>query len=270
MSAPSIAQLPQLHSQLHPESRQCKPCQSELCQSELCQSELCQSELRQPKRSVQPVRSPAWRVGWLRPWLLLIGLVLMPLKATAQVPDPDSASLASSTAPAPTANFVPQVTLDAARRLAALSTPGLPGLGWPDKFLPSADRLTQVRLVIKLSDRRVYVYSRDQLKTSFPVAIGRAGWETPVGTYQVIDMQHDPIWQHPFTGELVPPGSDNPLGVRWIGFWTDGTNYIGLHGTPNEESVGRPASHGCVRMYNQDVVKLFEMVRLGTPVEVIP
>lgn len=165
---------------------------------------------------------------------------------------------------------VSQTVLKVVNQLAAATAPPLPGLGYADRFLPAPDPLTKMRLVIKLGERRVYVYHENQVKQSFPVAIGRDGWETPVGLHRVIQMQHDPIWQHPFTGELVPPGSANPLGARWIGFWTDGTNYIGFHGTPNEETVGQPASHGCVRMYNQDVIKLFEMVRIGTPVEVVP
>jgi lipoprotein-anchoring transpeptidase ErfK/SrfK len=160
--------------------------------------------------------------------------------------------------------------LDVVNKISVATAPNLPGLGYPDRFLPAPDRFATIHLVLKLGERRVYVYQKDQVQASFPVAIGRSGWETPTGSYQVIQMQHDPVWQHPFTGEVVPPGAENPLGVRWIGFWTDGTNYIGFHGTPNEESVGRPASHGCVRMYNRDVVKLFEMVRLGTPVSVVP
>ena len=60
------------------------------------------------------------------------------------------------------------------------------------------------------------------------------------------------------------------MGERWIGFWTDGTNYIGFHGTPNEETVGQAASHGCVRMLNRDVLALFEKVGIGTIVVVEP
>ena len=71
---------------------------------------------------------------------------------------------------------------------------------------------------------------------------------------------------NPFTDEVMPPGPENPLGDRWIGFWSDGNNVIGFHGTPNRESVGRAASHGCVRMYNEDIRQLFDMVDLGTPV----
>jgi len=156
--------------------------------------------------------------------------------------------------------------------LASSSSPSVevPELGGANPYLPSADVVAKLHLVIRLSDRRVYVYDRDKVTTSFPIAIGRSGWETPTGKFQVMDKITNPAWEHPFTGEIAPPGVDNPLGSRWIGFWTDGTNYIGFHGTPNPESVGTPASHGCIRMYDKDVISLFEMVRVGTPVEVVP
>jgi L,D-transpeptidase ErfK/SrfK len=188
---------------------------------------------------------------------------------TGQIPvSPQPNSVAKPQAP--TANFVPQNVLDAANRIPVSTGLPLPGLGYADRFLPAPDLLANTRLLIKLGERRVYVYQKNQVLTSFPVAIGRDGWETPVGSHQVIQMVHNPVWEHPFTGELVPPGADNPLGARWIGFWTDGTNYIGFHGTPNEDSVGQSVSHGCVRMYNQDVIKLFQMVKIGTPVQVMP
>jgi lipoprotein-anchoring transpeptidase ErfK/SrfK len=72
-------------------------------------------------------------------------------------------------------------------------------------------------------------------------------------------MLKQPTWIHPFTGETVPGSTpENPLGTRWIGFWTDGENSIGFHGTPNPESVGKAVSHGCVRMYNEaEVVDIY-------------
>jgi L,D-transpeptidase ErfK/SrfK len=102
------------------------------------------------------------------------------------------------------------------------------------------------------------------------VAVGRTGWETPTGRFSIFEMQQNPAWQHPFTGEVVPPGGNNPLGQRWLGFWSDGTNSIGFHGTPQESSIGQAISHGCVRLRNQDVVELYEKVALGTPVYVVP
>ncbi|HEY9727345.1 MAG TPA: L,D-transpeptidase [Chroococcales cyanobacterium] len=125
-------------------------------------------------------------------------------------------------------------------------------------------------LVIKLSDRRVYVYQNRKLKASYPVAIGKAGWETPTGNYKVMDMQPHPVWEHPWTGEVILEGPKNPLGARWIAFWTDGHNSIGFHGTPAEQLVGQAVSHGCVRMRNRDIVALYDQVKLGTPVTVRP
>lgn len=149
---------------------------------------------------------------------------------------------------------------------------GLENLLSPRNHSPAnnADERNKIRLVIKLSDRLVYVYEDKELKTSYPIAVGRDGWETPTGNYEVIQAIENPSWEHPFTGEIVPPGPTNPLGARWIGFWTDGTNYIGFHGTPEEETVGTAASHGCVRMYDEDAIALFEKVKIGTPVIVEP
>ena len=129
-------------------------------------------------------------------------------------------------------------------------------------------RKTNRRLVISLAQRRVYVYEKDDLMVSYPVAIGKDGWETPKGTWKVDQMIHNPSWQHPWTGEIVPPGPDNPLGRRWIGFWNDGVNAIGFHGTPNENLVGQAVSHGCVRMKNAHIEAMFKQIAMGATVEV--
>ena len=136
----------------------------------------------------------------------------------------------------------------------------------------------RARLLLVLEDGR-------ELRR-FPVAVGRPGWETPVGQFQVIELVADPIWEHPATGVHVAPGPDNPLGSRWIGFHRDcrgrsGFNGVevltvegcvsaGFHGTPQRESVGRAVSHGCVRLFDEHVRELFELVQLGTPVTVLP
>ncbi|MFQ3679539.1 MAG: L,D-transpeptidase, partial [Pseudanabaenaceae cyanobacterium] len=68
---------------------------------------------------------------------------------------------------------------------------------------------------------------------------------------------------------VIPAGDpENPLGDRWIGFWTDGKNWSGFHGTPNPRSVGTAASHGCLRMFNEDIRELFGWVSTLTVVEV--
>ncbi len=127
------------------------------------------------------------------------------------------------------------------------------------------------RLVISLSNRRVTLYSGKTQMKSYPIAVGRAGWETPTGEFKVMDMQQNPTWINPFTGKSVPNSDPkNPLGAYWIGFWTDGNNWIGFHGTPEANSVGQAASHGCIRMYNRDIEALFQAVNLGTSVRVVP
>ncbi|MEH2381977.1 MAG: L,D-transpeptidase [Nostoc sp.] len=130
------------------------------------------------------------------------------------------------------------------------------------------DAKTKTQVVVVLSDRRTYVYAGDEVIASYPIAVGKKGWETPTGSFQVIHMRHYPIWRHPITGKVFQAGTDSPLGDRWIGFWSDGRNEIGFHGTPDVDLVGTAVSHGCLRMRNSDVRLLYEQVSLGTTVVV--
>jgi lipoprotein-anchoring transpeptidase ErfK/SrfK len=135
---------------------------------------------------------------------------------------------------------------------------------------PSEAVVEPIRLVISLSRREVGVYSGKKRLKAYPIAVGRDGWETPTGQFEVKQMLQNPTWINPMTGKVVPTGDpNNPLGDYWIGFWTDGTNWIGFHGTPDTKSVGKAASHGCIRMHARDVEDLYSQVGLGTPVTVI-
>ena len=126
-----------------------------------------------------------------------------------------------------------------------------------------------VNLTIKLKEKRVYVYKGDRLITKYPIAIGKRGWETPTGEWQIMEKIKNPAWTSFKTGEVFAPGRENPLGSRWIGFWTDGQDVIGFHGTPDVKSIGTAASHGCVRMLNRDVKALYRIVKVGTTVTVV-
>jgi lipoprotein-anchoring transpeptidase ErfK/SrfK len=130
--------------------------------------------------------------------------------------------------------------------------------------------VTDTSVVVTLSDRRVYLYKSGRSIASYPLAIGQRGWETPTGTFHVLRMLQAPVWQHPITGEIVPPGANNPLGSRWIGFWADDRTEIGFHGTNQEELIGQAVSHGCLRMRNRDVEALYTQIAEGTPVTVRP
>jgi lipoprotein-anchoring transpeptidase ErfK/SrfK len=126
-----------------------------------------------------------------------------------------------------------------------------------------------VTLLLKLKEKQVYVYRGDKLLNKYPVAIGKKGRETPTGEWQVMEKIKNPGWTSFRTGEYFAPGKENPLGSRWIGFWTDGKDVIGFHGTPNVKSIGKAVSNGCVRMYNRHVKALFPLVKVGTTVKVV-
>jgi len=138
----------------------------------------------------------------------------------------------------------------------------------PEPVLPES--ASQIHLALRLKERKVYVYRDSTILAVYSVAIGKPGWETPTGSFRILAMQQNPGWINPFTREIVPPSSDNPMGERVIAFWTDGQDFIGFHGTPNRESVGQAASHGCVRMYNEDIREMYGMLTVGTTVVVEP
>jgi lipoprotein-anchoring transpeptidase ErfK/SrfK len=146
--------------------------------------------------------------------------------------------------------------------------PGLPSLDSPAEYLPEVQ--SPIRLVLRLRQRRVYVYQEDEVLNSYPVAIGRSDTPTPTGTFEVFQMIENPRWQNPWTGEVRSPGASSALGLRWIGFANRPNGIIGFHGTPTLSSIGQAASNGCVRMRNEDVLALYDQVEIGTPVVVEP
>jgi lipoprotein-anchoring transpeptidase ErfK/SrfK len=171
--------------------------------------------------------------------------------------------------------------LHAAPTLRAASLPGEPALNLQAQASAAAREL-----VLDRRRRQLLVLEQGRELRRFPVAVGRPGWETPEGRFRVQELVADPAWEHPVTGERVPPGPANPLGSRWIGFHRDcrgrvgfngqehlvvqGCVSAGFHGTPNRGSVGQAVSHGCVRLFDEHVRELFELVQIGTPVTVIP
>lgn len=214
----------------------------------------------------------------LRPKNFIFLCLSAAMLALGQLPVGVALGAETSENSAPTSVPVSTTTMEAVPPpdVQVLEIPSLPSLGAADDYLPIVPATPPmvvaevVRLELRLGERKVYVFKNDQIIASYPVAIGRAGWETPTGNFAVRDMIENPGWENFRTGEVMPPGEDNPLGVRWISFWTDGVNEIGFHGTPNEELIGQAVSHGCVRMRNQDVMALFNKVAIGTPVVVKP
>lgn len=128
----------------------------------------------------------------------------------------------------------------------------------------------QPRLVVHLGARQVTLYQNDEPQATYDIAVGREGWETPTGSFQILNLRENPAWRNPITGEVVTNSAENPLGSRWIGFWTDGKHQIGFHGTNQDELIGQAVSHGCIRMRDADIQALFTQVAIGTPVIVEP
>jgi lipoprotein-anchoring transpeptidase ErfK/SrfK len=149
------------------------------------------------------------------------------------------------------------------------STPTVPTTVTPVVATKSLPPIVAVNLVLRLKERKVYVYQGERLLATYPVAVGRKGHETPTGEWQVMETIVNPGWTNFNTGAVVPPGPRNPMGTRWIAFWTDGEDTIGFHGTPDVKSVGKAVSSGCVRMYNKDVQAMYAVVKVGTIVRVV-
>src|SRR5438445_4485724 len=95
---------------------------------------------------------------------------------------------------------------------------------------------------------------------------------TPIGTWQVVGKELHPVWINPGDAwaasmpPVIPPGPDNPLGLRALRLSAPG---ILIHGTPEDSSVGHYASHGCIRMHEADAIALYPLVPVGTPVFIV-
>jgi len=126
-------------------------------------------------------------------------------------------------------------------------------------------------IVILRSSNRLLYYDKVKLVRRFGVATGQAAYPTPLGDYEIVNMQRNPWWYPPpspwaAASDPVPPGPGNPLGTRWMGI---SAPYVGIHGTPDAASIGYSASHGCIRMRISDAEWLFRHVEIGLPVFIV-
>ena len=124
-------------------------------------------------------------------------------------------------------------------------------------------------VVVNLTERNLYVYQNGRPVRCFPVAIGMRGWETPTGEFTIANRRKNPTWFPPewaLEEKPVPPGPGNPLGDRWMGLSARG---YGIHATNAPASIGRYVSHGCMRMYPEHAHELYELVVVGTPVQIV-
>jgi lipoprotein-anchoring transpeptidase ErfK/SrfK len=128
---------------------------------------------------------------------------------------------------------------------------------------PAAGHRTSRTALVSIPDRKLAVIEEGNVIASFSVAVGAPASPSPTGEFQIVTRVSNPTYYHP--GMVIPSGKDNPVGTRWLGLSQKG---YGIHGTNAPKSVGRAASHGCIRLRNRDIERLFTMLRVGDWVEI--
>ena len=124
---------------------------------------------------------------------------------------------------------------------------------------------------VYLIQRQLLLKHGNEVIKQYPIGVARSrDFMTPPGSYMVLVKDTNPGWSNPYNPKIkIPPGPNNPLGTRWIGFHKIGKQAFGIHGTNDPSSVGKFVSHGCIRMKIPDAEDLFERIAIGTPVQVI-
>jgi lipoprotein-anchoring transpeptidase ErfK/SrfK len=128
-----------------------------------------------------------------------------------------------------------------------------------------ADERPRARRVVLVSivDCRLAVMENGKVLAYFPVAVGAAVSPSPTGEFEIVNRVANPAYYH--EGVVMTASANSPVGTRWIGLNLKG---YGIHGTNAPRSIGRAASHGCIRLKNRDVERLFAMLRVGDVVEI--
>ena len=142
-------------------------------------------------------------------------------------------------------------------------------------IIPESEDL---RIVVNVPQRMLFLFEDGSLKRSFPVAAGRRGWRTPLGAFRILTTEVDPTWDVPpsIQAEMeregkpvlthVPPGPANPLGKYWLGLSLPG---VGIHGTNAPTSIYSLQTHGCIRLHPDDIEQVYNVVAVGTTGKVI-
>jgi lipoprotein-anchoring transpeptidase ErfK/SrfK len=146
----------------------------------------------------------------------------------------------------------------------ALAPPSLAGAQTSSPSLPAAHPAPVRRIVVSIPDRKLALLENDHIVKVYSVAIGAPESPSPSGEFQIVQRLENPTYFRP--GVVIGPGSSNPLGTRWMGLNVKG---FGIHGTNRPSSVGKNASHGCVRLRNRDMEDLFSRVHVGDRVSLL-
>jgi lipoprotein-anchoring transpeptidase ErfK/SrfK len=140
---------------------------------------------------------------------------------------------------------------------------------------PKATERTMGRtIVVRLNENKLYLYDGFDAVRSFSVATAKPGFTTPTGVWTIYDKRENPTWYNPALDSwgadlpaVIPGGPGNPMGTRAI--YIDAPGLIRVHGTTDDPSIGRYASHGCIRMHNSEIEQLYPMIDIGDHVVVV-
>lgn len=128
------------------------------------------------------------------------------------------------------------------------------------------------RIVIERSKCRLFLLDNNGIFKSYPAGLGMPGHETTLGKYKIGNKEKDPVWHKPGEGPIPPGDPRNELGTRWMplvpieeGLPKD----LGIHGTIAPDTIGHFSSHGCARLFKEDIEELYDLVVRSTPVEIV-
>ena len=124
---------------------------------------------------------------------------------------------------------------------------------------PASKRL----VLVSIPDRKLALLDDGKVVKVYRVAVGAASSPSPAGEFEIVNRVTNPTYYHPHI--VIPASAQSPIGMRWLGLNRKG---YGIHGTNEPRSIGRAASHGCIRMSNRDIAQFFELVRVGDLVEI--
>ncbi len=124
---------------------------------------------------------------------------------------------------------------------------------------PASKRL----VLVSIPDRKLALLDEGKVVKVYRVAVGAASSPSPAGEFEIVNRITNPTYYHPHI--VIPASAQSPIGMRWLGLNRKG---YGIHGTNEPRSIGRAASHGCIRMSNRDIAQFFRLVRVGDVVEI--
>jgi len=140
-------------------------------------------------------------------------------------------------------------------------------LGQQLKYTPK-----DFRIIIERSKCRLFLADKEGIFKVYPVGLGMPGHETTLGAYKIGNKEKNPTWHKPGEGPIPPLDPRNELGTRWMPLVPEQEGLprdLGIHGTIAPETVGKFSSHGCARLYREDVEELYDLVVRSTPVDIV-